>query len=72
MNAEEVYDAALAWANEYDSEFAALIKRDYNYFTQIMNIEREIEKPRKDYEKYSDVKKGRGKHEKRNYNIWKR
>ena len=44
------------YASKYDEELYSLINRDYDYFKQIMSIEREIEKPRKDYEKYSDVK----------------
>ena len=33
-----------------------LILKDRNKFESIINIEREIEKPRKDYEKFSDIK----------------
>ena len=56
MNKEEVSKEALEWAKQYDSELLELIERDYDYFKEIMNIEREIEKPRKDYTKYSDIK----------------
>ena len=56
MNKEEISKEALKWANEYDEEFASLINRDYDYFKEIMNIEREIEKPRKDYTRYGDIK----------------
>lgn len=56
MTKEEISTEALTWAKEYDSDFAELINRDFEYFKEIMNIEREIEKPRKDYTKYSDIK----------------
>lgn len=56
MNKQQISKEALNWAKEYDKELEQLINRDYNYFEEIMNIEREIEKPRKDYTKYSDIK----------------
>ena len=56
MNKKEITDEAYTWACSYDEELKTLIDRDRNYFEEIMNIEREIEKPRKDYEKYSDIK----------------
>ena len=56
MSTEEVSKNVLDYAKEYDEELYSLINRNYDYFKQIMSIEREIEKPRKDYEKYSDVK----------------
>ena len=56
MSTEEVSKNVLEYAEKYDNELYSLINRNYDYFKQIMSIEREIEKPRKDYEKYSDVK----------------
>ena len=56
MSKEEISSQALTWAKKYDPELEELINRDYDYFKSIMNIEREIEKPRKDYTKYSDIK----------------
>ena len=56
MSTEEVSKNVLDYAEKYDNELYSLINRNYDYFKQIMSIEREIEKPRKDYEKYSDVK----------------
>ncbi len=56
MSTEEVSKNVLDYALNFDEELANLINRDYNYFKQIMSIEREKENPRKDYEKYSDVK----------------
>lgn len=56
MNKEEITNEAYTWACKYDNELKELIDKDKKYFEEIMNIEREIEKPRKDYEKYSDIK----------------
>jgi glutamyl-tRNA synthetase len=48
-------DQALAWAKSYDPELANYIESDRPKFERIINIEREQEKPRKDYERFSDV-----------------
>ena len=56
MSTNEVSENVKNYASKYDKELESLINRDYDYFKQIMSIEREKENPRKDYEKYSDVK----------------
>ena len=48
-------EGAYNWSKEYNQELKELIERDYDYFKQIVSIEREKENPRKDYEKYSDI-----------------
>lgn len=55
MTKDEIAKRAYEYAKEYDSNLLKLIERDYDYFVSIMNIEREKENPRKDYEKYSDM-----------------
>ncbi len=55
MDTEEISSKALAWAKVYSPGFARAIESDYGYFKSIMSIERGGEKPRKDYEKYSDI-----------------
>lgn len=56
FNAEEVYDIAYAWAEEFDSELKEILD-DKEYSLKVLNIEREKEKnPRKDIAKMSDVK----------------
>lgn len=52
---EEFTSMALAYSKEYDQRLFCLITRDQEYFKQIINIEREKENPRKDYEKFADV-----------------
>lgn len=48
-------DNCLEWAKDNDSILANKIAEDRNKFEAIINIERDQEKPRKDYEKFSDV-----------------
>ena len=55
MNKEEIYLKAKTYAKEYKKELFDLIERDPEYFKNIMNIEREKENPRKDYEKFSNL-----------------
>ncbi len=56
MSAEKVYDMTLAWAKEYDVEFASLLEADKDYAVKILAIGRGGKKPRKDIAKWSDVK----------------
>ena len=60
LKASDVYDKALQWANEFDHDFAAILKKYKDYSIAILNIEREQKKPRKDFESFSSIKK----------NIW--
>ena len=55
LTKEEFKEQCLSWAKDYDDKLASLIESDVNKFEKIINIEREQEKPRKDYEKFSDV-----------------
>lgn len=43
------------YATQHDPKLYALITGDQLYFESIMNIEREKENPRKDFEKFSDI-----------------
>ena len=54
-NKYEIRDMAKAYAKEFNPQLLALIERDENYFMEIMNIEREKENPRKDYEKFGNL-----------------
>ena len=54
-NKEEFYLLAKEYARKYNQELFDLINRDPEYFKSIINIEREKENPRKDYEKFKDV-----------------
>lgn len=56
MTAEAVYDATLAWALEFDPDFATLLQSDRDYAIRILSIGRGGKKPRKDFAKWSEVK----------------
>ena len=53
--AQELYDEAIAWAEEYDEELAKLLA-DKEYSLKVLGIERGNVKPRKDIAKWSDLK----------------
>lgn len=55
MTKEQILDRALAYAEDYNPVLLDLINRDHSYFMAIMNIEREKENPRKDYEKFGNL-----------------
>ena len=54
-NKEEVLRKGLEYASKYNQELYEVINRDHKYFMDIMNIEREKENPRKDYEKFGNL-----------------
>ena len=43
------------WSKEYDKDFNELINKYKEYTTEVLNIEREQKKPRKDYETYGTI-----------------
>lgn len=53
--AEVLCEEVKNWAKTYDREFYNRIIADEAFFISILNIERNKEKPRKDYAKYSDI-----------------
>ena len=56
MTAEEVFDAVLKWANDYNKPLAEKLSANRDYVTEILNIERGIgAKSRKDLVKWEDV-----------------
>ena len=56
QSARTIYDNLVVWAEEFDPEFASILKNNQDYAIKIFNIEREVEKPRKDYVSYSSIK----------------
>lgn len=56
MSAKQVYDYTCQWAEQYDKDFFALISRDEEYSVNILNIDRETPKPRKDIASFSEIK----------------
>ena len=56
LSAEEVYNRALKYTEEFDKEFYNILKKYKDYSILMFNIERTIKKPRKDYTSFSDIK----------------
>ena len=56
LTAKQCYDYLLSWAREYDIEFATQLENDPEYAINVLNIDRDIIKPRKDIYKWSMVK----------------
>ena len=58
MTAEELYNEALPWMEEYDHELYELMVKYPEYTKDVLSIERYGEKPRKDYSSFSDIRNG--------------
>ncbi len=56
LSAVDVYNYLLEWSLEFDKDFADLISKYKDYTINILNIEREQKKPRKDFSCYSEIK----------------
>lgn len=56
ISAPVLYENLKKWANEFDKEFYDIIDKYKEYTINILNIEREQDKPRKDFSCYSDIK----------------
>lgn len=56
MSADELYNLLLNYTETFDKDFNKIIKENKQYTIDILNIERNIEKPRKDYANLSDIK----------------
>ena len=56
LKATEVFDLLATWAKKYDNDFYLLIQKYKDYTTEVLNIEREQKKPRKDYASLSEIK----------------
>ena len=56
LTKDELYEEATTWAKDFDKELYDILTEDKEYTLNVLNIEREKKKPRKDYAKYSDIK----------------
>lgn len=56
LSAREVFDNLDNWSSEFDKDFNLLINKYKDYTINILNIEREQKKPRKDFACYSEIK----------------
>lgn len=55
MPAEDVYNYVLDWAKEFNEKWYNILYGDKNYAVNMLNIDRNIAKPRKDIVKWSDI-----------------
>ena len=56
LKSNEVYEKLTAWAKEFDSDFYAILTKDSDYTKQVLAIDRDVAKPRKDIARWSEVK----------------
>lgn len=56
LSAEDLYDRLLNYVKVFDKDFYSLINKYRDYTINVLNIERGVKKPRKDYSKYSDIR----------------
>ena len=56
MTAQQVYNYVEKWAKQYDEEFYNILVKDSEFAKNILNIDRENPKPRKDISQWSQVK----------------
>lgn len=56
LSANEVFNRLDYWSKKYDEDFNKLINKYKDYTINILNIEREVPKPRKDYAYFSEIK----------------
>ena len=56
MSKDEVYNELVKWTKDYDEEFYKIITENEDYTKEVLNIEREKKKPRKDFAKWGDIK----------------
>ena len=55
MTAEEVFEQSYQWAKQYCPSLAEQYEQDFERAKEILNIDRENKKPRKDIAKWSDI-----------------
>lgn len=56
LKASEVFEGLDIWSKEFDLELNEIINKYKEYTINILNIEREQKKPRKDFAMYSEIK----------------
>ena len=56
MPGEEIYKETYAWANEYDHDFAKLLKDKKDYAIRVFSMDKNLVRPRKDIKAWSEVK----------------
>lgn len=54
-NKDQIFEMVVSYATKYQPKLLEVVNRNHSYFKEIMNIEREKENPRKDYEKFGNL-----------------
>lgn len=57
LKATDLYEQMVGYYEEFDQEFAQILKENKELSIAALNIEREIKRPRKDLANYADMKK---------------
>ncbi len=55
MTKDELFALSYEYAKSYDPDLLAMIEQSHEYYTDILNIEREQDHPRKDFTTYRDI-----------------
>ncbi|MBE6807917.1 MAG: glutamate--tRNA ligase [Ruminococcaceae bacterium] len=56
LKSDEVYEKLTAWAQEFDTEFYAILTKNPEYTRKVLAIDRDVAKPRKDIARWSEAK----------------
>ncbi len=59
-SADQVYEYGVAWAEQYDTDLASILKADPAYSVAVFNVERDDPAPRKDIVNWSDIRRACG------------
>lgn len=56
LTADEVYSMLVEWAKSFDVDFCKTLTENADFSKAVLNIDRDVPKPRKDISKWSEVK----------------
>ncbi|MBP3599968.1 MAG: glutamate--tRNA ligase [Clostridia bacterium] len=56
LKSDEVYEKLTAWAQEFDTDFYAILTKNPEYTRKVLAIDRDVAKPRKDIARWSEAK----------------
>ncbi len=56
LKSDEVYEKLTAWAQEFDTDFYAILTKNPEYTKKVLAIDRDVAKPRKDIARWSEAK----------------
>lgn len=56
LKSDEVYEKLTAWAQEFDTDFYAILTKNPEYTRKVLAIDRDVVKPRKDIARWSEAR----------------